>query len=251
MSTSVLSGTRPPARACATAPSATRPTWSAASVAPPSRSARSTPARSASARSRSATTSPQVTRAQIEAGPKNIWRYQPLLPVPADITGSPNMEPGYTRLIKANNLARELGMREPLGQGRLRQPHALLQGPRRGDRALRRPRVRQQGLRVPLDRQPRQRGRRGRCPGRHEDRRLHPRRPRAPQGHHHRGVRRHAGRREGQLRRRQPARLGDRRRGGGLGVRQRQRAALLRRGLQDAGLRGRRAARLAAPAARS
>jgi threonine synthase len=54
---------------------------------------------------------PQVTRAQIEAGPKNIWRYQQLLPVPADITGSPNMEPGYTRLIKANNLARELGMR--------------------------------------------------------------------------------------------------------------------------------------------
>src|SRR6476619_4748616 len=48
---------------------------------------------------------PAVTRAQIEAGPKNIWRYQSLLPVPAHITGSPNMEPGYTRLIKANNLA--------------------------------------------------------------------------------------------------------------------------------------------------
>jgi threonine synthase len=54
---------------------------------------------------------PAVTRAQIEAGPKNIWRYQPLLPVPADITSSPNMEPGYTRLIKANNLGRELGIR--------------------------------------------------------------------------------------------------------------------------------------------
>ncbi len=54
---------------------------------------------------------PAVTRAQIEAGPKNIWRYQQLLPVPADITGSPNMEPGYTRLIKAGNLARELGMK--------------------------------------------------------------------------------------------------------------------------------------------
>jgi threonine synthase len=54
---------------------------------------------------------PAVTRAQIEAGPKNIWRYQQLLPVPADITGSPNMEPGYTRLIRANNLARELGMK--------------------------------------------------------------------------------------------------------------------------------------------
>jgi len=54
---------------------------------------------------------PQVTRADIEAGPANIWRYQQLLPVPADITASPNMEPGFTRLIRADNLARELGMR--------------------------------------------------------------------------------------------------------------------------------------------
>jgi threonine synthase len=55
---------------------------------------------------------PAVTREQIEAGPKNIWRYQPLLPVPADITSSPNMEPGFTRLIKAHNLGRELGIRD-------------------------------------------------------------------------------------------------------------------------------------------
>ena len=54
---------------------------------------------------------PLISRAQIEAGPKNIWRYQELLPVPADITGSPNMEPGFTRLLKADNLARELGIR--------------------------------------------------------------------------------------------------------------------------------------------
>src|SRR6476659_9086256 len=55
---------------------------------------------------------PEVTRAQIEAGPKNIWRYQALLPVPADITGSRNMEPGVTRLLRADNLARELGIRK-------------------------------------------------------------------------------------------------------------------------------------------
>jgi threonine synthase len=55
---------------------------------------------------------PGVTRAQIEAGPKNIWRYQALLPVPSDITSSPNMEPGFTRLIRADNLARELGIRK-------------------------------------------------------------------------------------------------------------------------------------------
>jgi threonine synthase len=54
---------------------------------------------------------PEVTRAQIEAGPKNIWRYQQLLPVPADIASSPNMEPGFTRLVKANNLGRELGLK--------------------------------------------------------------------------------------------------------------------------------------------
>ncbi len=51
-----------------------------------------------------------VTRAQIEAGPRNIWRYQPLLPVPTDIAESPNTEPGYTRLLRADNLARELGL---------------------------------------------------------------------------------------------------------------------------------------------
>jgi threonine synthase len=55
---------------------------------------------------------PTITREQIEAGPKNIWRYQPLLPVPVDVAGYPNMEPGYTRLIDAGNLARELGLRK-------------------------------------------------------------------------------------------------------------------------------------------
>ena len=55
---------------------------------------------------------PHVTREQIESGPKNIWRYQSLLPVPSDITESPNMEPGFTRLIRADNLARELGIKK-------------------------------------------------------------------------------------------------------------------------------------------
>ncbi|MFK4088538.1 threonine synthase [Kribbella sp. NPDC020789] len=55
---------------------------------------------------------PTITREQIEAGPKNIWRYQPLLPVPVDVASFPNTEPGYTRLIDAQNLARELGLRK-------------------------------------------------------------------------------------------------------------------------------------------
>nr|WP_308199744.1 threonine synthase [Aeromicrobium wangtongii] len=53
---------------------------------------------------------PAITREQIEAGPANIWRYKALLPVPADIELSPNMEPGYTRLLRADNLGRELGI---------------------------------------------------------------------------------------------------------------------------------------------
>ncbi|GAA1657444.1 threonine synthase [Kribbella alba] len=55
---------------------------------------------------------PTITREEIEAGPKNIWRYQPLLPVPVDVASFPNTEPGYTRLIDAGNLARELGLRK-------------------------------------------------------------------------------------------------------------------------------------------
>ncbi|CAN5450479.1 threonine synthase [soil metagenome] len=53
---------------------------------------------------------PTITREEIEAGPRNIWRYQALLPVPTDIQDSPNMEPGFTRLLKARNLGRELGI---------------------------------------------------------------------------------------------------------------------------------------------
>ena len=189
---------------------------------------------------------PAVTREEIEAGPRNIWRYKALLPVPDDIEQSPNMEPGFTRLLKAAQPRPRARHREPLGQGRLDQPDQLLQGPRRRLRPERRPRVRQQGLRLPLDRQPGQRRRRGRRPRRHQDRGLHPEQPREAQAGQLGRLHRLAGRGERQLRRRQPARLGDRRRGGGLGVRQRQRAALLRRGLQDPRLRDRRAARLAA-----
>src|SRR5262245_13208239 len=41
---------------------------------------------------------PAVTRAQIERGPKNIWRYRALLPVRDDIASIRNTEPGFTRL---------------------------------------------------------------------------------------------------------------------------------------------------------
>ena len=54
---------------------------------------------------------PAITRKQIEAGPKSIWRYQQLLPVAADVASIPNTDPGFTRLVKADNLARALGMK--------------------------------------------------------------------------------------------------------------------------------------------
>jgi threonine synthase len=54
---------------------------------------------------------PSITRADVEAGPANIWRYADLLPVRPDIADIPNTEPGLTRLIRADNLARELGLR--------------------------------------------------------------------------------------------------------------------------------------------
>ncbi|MEJ8658102.1 MULTISPECIES: threonine synthase [Streptomyces] len=53
---------------------------------------------------------PETLRKQIESGPANIWRYAPLLPVPADVASKPNLNPGWTQLVQADNLARELGV---------------------------------------------------------------------------------------------------------------------------------------------
>ena len=52
-----------------------------------------------------------VTRSSIEAGPRNIWRYRALLPVPATVADTPNLAPGFTPLVRAHNLGRELGLR--------------------------------------------------------------------------------------------------------------------------------------------
>jgi threonine synthase len=54
---------------------------------------------------------PQLTRAAIEAGPPNMWRYAALLPVPPDIASRPTLQPGWTPLVRADNLANALGMR--------------------------------------------------------------------------------------------------------------------------------------------
>jgi threonine synthase len=54
---------------------------------------------------------PSVRREDIERGPKSIWRYRNLLPVPTNVQEHPNTEPGLTRLIKADKLAAALGLR--------------------------------------------------------------------------------------------------------------------------------------------
>jgi threonine synthase len=55
---------------------------------------------------------PTITREQIEAGPRSIWRYAPLLPVPADIASFRSTDPGFTRLVDARNLADDLGLKQ-------------------------------------------------------------------------------------------------------------------------------------------
>src|SRR4051812_14256338 len=52
----------------------------------------------------------RVTRAQIEAGPQNIWRYAGLLPAGQDPTTRVTLDPGLTPLVAAPNLAAELGL---------------------------------------------------------------------------------------------------------------------------------------------
>ncbi len=56
----------------------------------------------------------RVTRAQIEAGPDNIWRYAALLPVGQDPDTRVTLNPGCTPLIRADALAEAVGLRAPL-----------------------------------------------------------------------------------------------------------------------------------------
>ena len=51
---------------------------------------------------------PLVTRERIQAGPPSMWRYHDLLPVEGPPTVGKNV--GWTPLVKADNLGRELGL---------------------------------------------------------------------------------------------------------------------------------------------
>ncbi|MFC7482174.1 threonine synthase [Luedemannella flava] len=52
----------------------------------------------------------RVTRTDIEAGPNNMWRYAPLLPVGQEAAARVTLDPGLTPLVRADALADELGM---------------------------------------------------------------------------------------------------------------------------------------------
>ncbi len=164
-------------------------------------------------------------------------------------TGEPvvSLDTGCTPLVEAPALARRLGVATSLAQERRRLPSLTLASrtgwsPPRSTRpsALG---TRHRGLR--LDRQPGQRGRRPGGAGRSPGLDLHSPRSRGRQGRRHRHLRSASGPGARHLRRREPAL-----RAGGrplwLGHRQLNLRGLLRRRLQDHGLRDRRAAGLAA-----
>ena len=50
-----------------------------------------------------------ITREAIASGPLSMWRYEALLPVIPGASKRPGLQPGFTQLIKADNLARALG----------------------------------------------------------------------------------------------------------------------------------------------
>ena len=52
-----------------------------------------------------------VSREQIQAGPPSMWRYEALLPVLPGASQRPGLQPGFTRLVRADNLAAALGAR--------------------------------------------------------------------------------------------------------------------------------------------
>ena len=183
------------------------------------------------------------TRRRIQAGPASIWRYADFLPF--ETPAEDRARSGHHAADPRRPAGRAPGPGRGVGQERRRQPDPLVQGPgghggaRQGGGA----RLRGGGVRV--HRQPRQRGGRPRRRGGPGVVRLRAGRPRGAEDPRDRRVRHQPGGGARQLRRRQPAlhrALGRAR----LGVRERERASLLRRGVEDAGVRDRRAARVRA-----
>ena len=124
---------------------------------------------------------------------------------------SATSNPGLTQLVRADNLAKALGMTGTLWvkDDSGNPTHSFKDRVVAVAQSAARP-SRPRHDRVRVDRQPRERRRRRRRPRRDGLGRRHPERPRGRQGPHDRGLRRHAARRRRQLRRREPALLGAR-----------------------------------------
>ena len=202
--------------------------------------------RSASVRSRSPTTSATSPASRSRPARSRSGATGSCCPCRPRCSRAPEHRARADPADQGRPARRRAGHPQPLGQGRHRQPDALVQGPGGRGGPGRRPRAGLPRAVLPVHRQPGQRGGRGRRPRRLGLGGAHPVVAGAGQGADDRRVRRHAARRRRQLRRREPARHRAGRRARGLGVRERQRRPVLRGGLQDPRLRGRRAARLAA-----
>ena len=124
--------------------------------------------------------------------PHNIWHFEELLPiVDAGAQARVGQHSGYTPLIRADRLGAELGIAQPVPEGRLEQPpEPLLQGPRRLDVGRAAARARQDGDRLRLDRQRRHGRRLARRQGRRRRVRLLPQPPRGDEGARVHGARR-------------------------------------------------------------
>ena len=187
---------------------------------------------------------PAAIKRKIQAGPHTMWRYADFLPLAGPARSA--LPTGWTPLVKADRLAARLGIKELYIKNETANPTHSFK-----DRvvSVALARARELGfdtLACAEHGQPRQRRRRARRGRRAARLRADPARPRGAEDPRHRRLRGADRGRQGQLRRRQPALHRGLGRAAGLGVREHQHAPVLRRGLQDAGVRDRRAARLGA-----
>ena len=228
---------------------AARVTDSARNVGPSTRSRRATSASAASARSRSSYdfTRARSTPPSCAAGSRRARRTsgatRDFLPFDGPPRARHALPAGWTPLVPRRPAGRAARPARGLGQERRRQPDALVQGPRRRRRA----RARASSAtrrRLRLDRQPGERRRRARRGRRAGVLRLHPVRPRGAEDPRDRRLRHDAGRRQGNYDdvNRLCTELSGERDWAFVNVNMR---PVLRRGLEDARLRDRRAARLA------
>ena len=186
---------------------------------------------------------PGEARRKIQAGSRGIWRYADFLPF-AERPRDP-LEPGLTPLVRADRLAERLGLGELWIKNDAANPTHSFK-----DRvvAVALAKARELGFETVACAST---GNLANAVAAHAAAvrprllRVRARRPRGAEAARHRGLRDAPGRRPRHLRRRQPP-LHPALRDAAVGVRQRQPAALLLRGLEDARLRDRRAARLVA-----